>query len=121
MRTSIFLTKSHAGKWTLAGTPDDLLTETKSKFRSLRADKSHPEIALAIYQESDGTREVIRLLTPEQKAKHEKQVAADTAAASDFDAKQAKTDGKTPEEKATEAEFKAKAEAAAKEESKNKK
>ena len=102
----------------MVGTPDDSLAVQKQAFRALRADKSNQKISLAIYQESDGHQETIRLVTPEQLAKHEKQAAADTAEVKKFDAAQKGADNKTPETKKQEAEFKARAAAAEKEESK---
>ncbi len=73
MRTAITLTKTHAGAWAILGNPDDSLLEQKKNFRALRADKAHADLALAIYQESDGHCETIRFITPQKK---EEQAAA---------------------------------------------
>ena len=112
MRTAITITKTHGGKWELVGTPDDSLLEQKKAFRALRSSKAHKEIAEVIYQENDGHRETIRLLTPKAFAKIEKQNAEDAAAVEEFDKQAAENPTVDPERAKIEAEFNAKEAAA---------
>jgi hypothetical protein len=70
-RTAITLGKTHKGKWQLLATPDDNFSEQKKNFREMRVDKSHEELALVIYQENDGTAEVLKLVTPAEKKKQD--------------------------------------------------
>ncbi len=120
MRTAITISRTHSGKWSLVGTPDDSLLDQKKAFRALRASKSHKDFSEVVYQESDGHREIIRLLTLEAAEKIEKQAASDHSEAKKFDEAESKRKSTSPEREKTEKEFKAKTEAAEKEEAANK-
>lgn len=107
MRTAITLTKTHAGKWSLAADPDEPLLEQRKDFRSLRASKAHEEFSEVVYQESDGHRETLRLLTPKALAKQEAQAEEDMAEVAKFDEAEAKRKRLSPQREKAEAEFKA--------------
>lgn len=107
MRTAITLTKTHAGKWALVASPDVPLLEQKNSFREFRASKAHKEFAEVVYQESDGHRETIRLITPKELSKIEIQAAQDQAESERFDKEAAKRKSHDPKREKIEAEFKA--------------
>lgn len=112
MRTAITLAKTHSGKWSLVSGPDVSMLEQKAEFRAFRPLKAHKDFAEVIYQENDGHRETIRLLTPKALAKLQNQNEADEAAAREFDEAAAKANQKDPERAKIEKEFKAKEAAA---------
>ncbi len=120
MRTAITLSKTHAGKWALVAGPDVPMLEQKSEFRELRAAKSHPDFSEFVYQENDGHRETIRLMTPDDHKKQEKKTADDIAAAKKFDEENAKKKRTNPEREKAEKDFAEATKAAEAEEASNK-
>lgn len=118
MRTAITLTKTHAGKWALASTPDDSMIVQKAAFVSLRVSRHHKDFAEVVYQESDGHRQTLHLMTPDAHEKLEKQSAMDLSEAKKWDEEAAKLKNNDPERLKMEKEFAAKTKAADDEEKK---